>query len=33
MADTKVDLADQAPLMFLPEEWRRFTDAIRTGRV
>jgi hypothetical protein len=33
LADTKIDLAGQAPLMFLPEEWRRFTDAVRAGRV
>jgi hypothetical protein len=33
LADTKVDLADQAPLVFLPNEWAQFTDAVRDGRV
>lgn len=33
LADTKVDLADQAPLLFLPEEWRQFVDAVRDGRI
>ncbi len=33
LADTKVDLADQTPLVFLPNEWRQFTDAVRDGRV
>ena len=33
LADTKVDLADQTPLVFLPKEWQQFTDAVRDGRV
>jgi hypothetical protein len=33
LADTKIDLGDQTPLVFLPAEWRRFTEAVREGRV
>jgi hypothetical protein len=33
LADTKVDLADQTPLVFLPEEWQQFTEAVRDGRI
>jgi hypothetical protein len=33
LADTKIDLHAQTPLVFLPTEWRRFTEAVRDGRV
>jgi hypothetical protein len=33
VADTKLDLADQKPLVFLPAEWLDFVDAVRDGRV
>jgi hypothetical protein len=33
LADTKVDLADQTPLVFLPKEWQQFTEAVRDGRI
>jgi hypothetical protein len=33
LADTKIDLADQKPLVFLPREWQQFTEAIRDGRL
>jgi len=33
LADTKIDLHVQAPLLFRPTEWRRFTEAVRDGRV
>jgi hypothetical protein len=33
LADTKVDLGAQTPLLFMPTEWRRFTEAVREGRV
>jgi hypothetical protein len=33
LADTKMDLDDQKPLVFLPAEWRQFADAVRDGRI
>jgi Domain of unknown function (DUF397) len=33
LADTKLDLTDQKPLVFLPAEWQNFTDAVRDGRI
>lgn len=33
LADTKLDLRDQKPLLFLPAEWHQFTEAVRDGRV
>lgn len=33
LADTKIDLAAQKPLVFLPNEWCQFTEAVRAGRV
>lgn len=33
LADTKLDLADQTPLVFLPKEWQQFTAAVREGRI
>ena len=33
LADTKIDLSGQAPLIFMAAEWLQFTDAIREGRI
>lgn len=33
LADTKLDLVDQAPMFFLRAEWSDFKDAIRENRV